>query len=89
MIYLGIFCSALGYYFYAYGLDVLGVTVCSVFLNLIPVVTVISGFFLFNERLSASTLAGGAVVIAGVYIATLGDSFLKRQVLVKRGTGWQ
>jgi drug/metabolite transporter (DMT)-like permease len=46
------------------------VTVCAVFLNLIPVVTVIAGFLLLGERLNAAQLTGGAVVILGVYLAT-------------------
>jgi len=76
VVYLGIFCSALGYYFYAIGLESLGVTVCSVFLNLIPVVTVIASFFIFKERLSARSLIGGAIIILGVYLATLGEALI-------------
>jgi drug/metabolite transporter (DMT)-like permease len=87
VVYLGIFCSALGYYFYAVGLESLGVTVCSVFLNLIPVVTVIAGFLIFGERLSASSLIGGAIVIIGVYLATIGGSLLRRRPSSKGGRG--
>jgi drug/metabolite transporter (DMT)-like permease len=71
--YLGVFCSALGYYFYVSALGSLGVSVSAVFINLIPVVTVLAGFFLLGERLSAVQWAGGAIVLVGVYLATLGS----------------
>jgi drug/metabolite transporter (DMT)-like permease len=70
VLYLAILCSAVAYYFYVVSLEVLGVTVCAVFLNLIPVITVIAGFLLLGERLNAAQLSGGAVVILGVYLAT-------------------
>lgn len=69
--YLGIFCSALGYWFYVYALQHLGVGTSSVFINLIPVVTVIAGFFALDERLKASQWWGAVAVISGVYLATL------------------
>jgi drug/metabolite transporter (DMT)-like permease len=67
--FLGIFCSALGYYFYAIAMERLGPGKSGVFLNLIPVVTVAAGFAL-GEKLSVTELAGGAVVVGGVFLAT-------------------
>jgi drug/metabolite transporter (DMT)-like permease len=69
-LFLGIFCSALGYWFYARSLEVLGM-VSSIFINFIPVVTVIAGFFILHERLTAVQWAGAALVLAGVYLAVL------------------
>jgi len=69
--YLGIFCSALGYWFYVYALQHLGVGTSSVFINLIPVVTVVAGFFALQERLAALQWWGALAVISGVYLATL------------------
>lgn len=71
VLYLGVFCSALGYLFYVIGLDVLGAGVSSVFINLVPVVSVAASFFILGERLSAVQLGGGAVAVAGVYLASL------------------
>ncbi len=71
VLYLGIFCSALGYLMYITSLDVLGAGVSSVFINLIPVVSVAASFVLLGERLSLLQLAGGAVAVAGVYLAGL------------------
>jgi len=71
ILYLGIFCSAIGYFFYITSLGVLGASIASVFINLIPVVSVTASFFILGERLSPLQLAGGVVAVAGVYIANL------------------
>lgn len=77
--YLGVFCSALGYWFYVYALQHLGVGTSSVFINLIPVVTVIAGFFALNERLASLQWWGALAVILGVYLATLQGLPFKRK----------
>jgi drug/metabolite transporter (DMT)-like permease len=67
--FLGICCSALGYWFYVRGLEALGMGVTATFINLIPVVTVIGGFFILGERLTPLQWLGAALVISGVYLA--------------------
>jgi drug/metabolite transporter (DMT)-like permease len=69
LVFLGICCSALGYWFYARSLEVLGVGVSSIFINFIPVVTVIAGFFILGERLLPIQWIGAALVLSGVYLA--------------------
>jgi drug/metabolite transporter (DMT)-like permease len=71
LLYLGVFCSALGYWFYVTSLDILGPGPSSTYINLIPVVSVIAAFFLLGERLSGLQLAGGAAAVIGVYLATM------------------
>jgi drug/metabolite transporter (DMT)-like permease len=71
VIFLALGCSALGYWLYAHAMEVLGVSVTSVFINLIPVVTVIGGFIVLNERLTFLQGAGAALVLAGVYLTIL------------------
>ena len=68
--YLGLLCSALGYWLYLTVLDRLGPGRASVFINLIPVVSVLAAFLILHERLAAHQLAGGLVAIAGVWLAT-------------------
>jgi len=68
--YLGLFCSALGYYLYVYSLEKLGIGTVSLFINLIPVVTVISSYFILSETISPSQLAGGGLIVASVYLAS-------------------
>jgi len=69
LFFLGICCSALGYWFYVQALEGLGVSVCAIFINLIPVVTVICGFFILGDRLSPLQWVGAGLVITGVYMA--------------------
>lgn len=74
LVYLGIFCSAFGYYVYAYALDKLGANIAALFLNLIPVVTVIASCFILGEHLSYMQILGGLIVIISVTMANWGDS---------------
>jgi drug/metabolite transporter (DMT)-like permease len=69
IIFLGIFCSALGYWFYAQSLEVLGVGTTSLFINFIPVISAIGGFLILGERLQTLQWLGAALVLAGVYLA--------------------
>jgi len=69
IIFLGVFCSALGYYIYVYALGELGVDIASLFINLIPVVTVIGSFFILGEKITPAQLTGGGVIIMAVYLA--------------------
>jgi drug/metabolite transporter (DMT)-like permease len=69
MVFLGIFCSALAYWFYSQALRDLGIGTTSFFLNLVPVVSAIGGFFVLGERLRPLQLLGAGLVLAGVYLA--------------------
>lgn len=71
VLFLAVFCSALGYLFYIISLETLGAGVASVFINLIPVVSVIASFFILGERLSQLQFGGAAVAVIGVYLTTL------------------
>ncbi|MFZ5647568.1 MAG: DMT family transporter [Bacillota bacterium] len=68
--YLGIFCSALGYYLYVYAMKKLGISVVSLFINLIPVVTVVSSYFILGEEITTVQMTGGALIVASVYLAS-------------------
>jgi drug/metabolite transporter (DMT)-like permease len=69
VVFLGIFCSALSYWFYAQSLQVLGVAVSAIFINFIPVITAIAGFFLMGDRLYPVQWAGAVLVLSGVTLA--------------------
>ncbi|MCL2044456.1 MAG: DMT family transporter [Treponema sp.] len=71
LVFLGVFCSALGYWLYARSLAVLGMSVSSMFINLIPLVTVFFGFLIMRDRLTFLQLTGAALVIGGVYLSML------------------
>ena len=70
VLYLGLICSAAGYWLYVATIDHLGVGKASVFINLIPVVAVIAAFFLLGDRLGTFQWIGAAIALLGVYLAT-------------------
>jgi drug/metabolite transporter (DMT)-like permease len=69
LVFLGICCSALGYWFYAHSLEVLGMSVSAIFINLVPLLTVIFGFFVMHDRLTVLQWCGAALVMGGVYLS--------------------
>jgi drug/metabolite transporter (DMT)-like permease len=52
LLFLGVCCSAVAYIGYIYAVKRLGATLTASFLNLVPVVTVISGFLVLHETLT-------------------------------------
>jgi len=68
LIYLGVFCSAFAYFFYVYASKRLGSTVSAAFLNLIPVVSVVSGYLVLGERISLIQAVGMGIVILSLFI---------------------
>jgi drug/metabolite transporter (DMT)-like permease len=77
LIYLGIFCSALGYFAYMFALDKLGPNITTLFLNLVPVVAVGSSCLILGERLTYLQISGGVLVIIAVTIANWGRNHEK------------
>lgn len=71
VLFLAIFCSAVGYFLYIFALNQLGVTVTTLFVNFLPVVTVISSFFLLHEIISSLQIVGGIIVIFSVCLITI------------------
>jgi drug/metabolite transporter (DMT)-like permease len=71
LLFLGIGCSALGYWFYVISLNRLGVTISALFINFIPAVTAVAGFFMLGERLTPPQWAGAVLVLFGVTLAMM------------------
>ena len=76
IIYLAVVCSGLGYFFYVYALKVLDVAITTLYLNLVPVIGVISGYFILAESILPIQMVGGVVIIFAIVIANL-DKTLK------------
>ena len=71
LAFLGVFCSAGAYVAYLYGLQKLGPILPSAFLNLIPVVTILTGIVLLQEMPSWSQLIGAALIIGSLTALTI------------------
>jgi len=69
LLLLGVFPSSFSYMFYTYSVKVIGVSRTSVFTNLIPIITAIASFILFNEEVTWVKILGISIVILGLYIA--------------------
>jgi drug/metabolite transporter (DMT)-like permease len=68
LLYLALFCSALAYYLYNLAVKSLGATVSSMFLNLIPIVSIIGGVLVLNERISLLQLGGMLLIMLSLFL---------------------
>lgn len=69
-LYLGIFPSVVALVLYNRAVDLLSPSQASVFLNLLPVVTMAGAYIWLNETITVIQLVGALVVVAGVFLTT-------------------
>ena len=70
ILFLGIFCSGLGYLFWYSALEKKDSSIVGMYLYLEPLVTLIGAYFLLGEEIKWITLTGGGMTLIGVYLAT-------------------
>lgn len=70
VLFLGIFCSGLGYLFWYSALEKKDSGSVGMYLYLEPLVTLMGAFLFLGEPIYWITLVGGAMTLAGVYLAT-------------------
>lgn len=68
LLYLGVFCSAVSYFMFLYSIKKLGPTVSSAFLNLIPVVSVLAGYLILDEKLLPIQYGGMLIIMASLFL---------------------
>lgn len=78
-LYLGIFPSFIALLFYNTAVERLGASKASVFLNLLPVVTMTGAYFWLGEKVSVAQVTGALLVILGVVMTTQ-PKVLKRKI---------
>ena len=71
MGFLAIFGTAIAYTWFTDAVHRLGAGHASIFINLVPVFAVLQAAVLLDERLGLAVLAGGALVIAGVWLTSI------------------
>lgn len=76
VLYLATICSGLGYFFYGYALKTVDVVVTTLYLNCVPVVGVISGYFILNEQILPIQILGGAIIILGIFVTNLDKTLM-------------
>ena len=72
LFYLGIFGTVLGFVWYYEGIQKLGLSKASLFINFVPISAIILAFLLLNEPITLSLLAGAVMVSLGVYLTNKG-----------------
>ncbi len=70
VIYLGVLSSAAAYLLFIYALETLEATVCNIFINLIPVVTVSAGIIFLNEKITLLQGFGAFIIISSILMLT-------------------
>lgn len=68
IVFLAVFSSALCYFLYGYALKKLDVVITTLYLNLVPVVGVFSGWCILDEIILPVQFWGGAIIISGIII---------------------
>lgn len=75
LLYLGLLSSVVGFFLLNFSLSRMTASRTAVFLNLIPVVSVFAGVIFYGERLGLWQVAGGALILMGVW----GTNYLANQ----------
>jgi drug/metabolite transporter (DMT)-like permease len=70
LLYLGTLSSAIGYFLYNWSLTHLNAGQAASFVNLMPIAGIVIAILFLGEHVVALQIAGGAVVLAGVWLAT-------------------
>ena len=68
IFYLGFFGSVLGFTWYYQGIQKIGASKASVFINFVPVSAVILAYLILKEKLDLSLITGAIMVISGAYL---------------------
>jgi len=68
ILFQAVFCSFIGYLLYIYALKRLDVALTTIYLNLIPVVGVLSGYLILKESVLPIQLVGGLITLLAIVI---------------------
>ena len=68
VLFLGLFNSSIAYFLNMFAIRRIGVTLSNLFLNFLPVVTMLMGIVLYGTMPSAKQIIGGALVIVSVFM---------------------
>ena len=83
LFYLGFFGTVLGFFWYYEGINQIGPTKASVFINFVPISAIILSFFILNEQITISLFIGAVLVVSGVYF-TNASKLLKNTGYMQR-----
>lgn len=73
ILYMAIFASVLGYLFQLIAIQHIGASKASIFINLVPIFTMVQSVVFLHEALRPVILVSAAIIISGVYLVTCAD----------------
>ncbi len=85
--YLGLFGTVIGFLWYFQGIQEIGPSRASVFINFVPVNGVLLATLILGEPLNLSLLGGGLLVVCGAYLANAPKPLFWRKDLAAKSTG--
>ena len=68
LLFLGIFGTAVGFSLYYQAIRTIGSARSGVFINLVPLFSILLAWLMLGETVRSSVLAGGVILLAGVYL---------------------
>ncbi len=68
LFFLGLFGSAVGFFWYYEGIRAIGASRAGVFINIVPISAIVLGFLILGEAIDASLVVGAVLVSIGVYL---------------------
>ena len=68
IVYLAVLGTVVGFLLYYRGIDKIGVSRASVFINFVPVFAILSGWLFLNENITVSLCVGAIMVVVGVFV---------------------
>lgn len=68
LLFLGLICSAMGYVIYNFAAKKLGNVTCTVFLNLMPVITIAGGIVILDECITPIQIIGSVIIISSIFL---------------------
>jgi len=74
---LALICSALCYFLYGSALSHLSPVAISIFINLIPLVTILGGVAFLKETVTVMQLSGGLLIVASIFLVNLPEKRAK------------
>jgi drug/metabolite transporter (DMT)-like permease len=84
LLFLGIFVSGIGYWYWGKALEVLDASRVSIFIYLEPLVTLIAAIILLHEKFILISAVGGIIIMIGVAIVNGGFARIVARVIFKK-----
>lgn len=79
LLFLAVFCSCIAYVLYIYCLEKLGATIITTYINLQPIISLVSAWLILKESINITQIIGSSIIIIGVFFVSIGDKFNKEK----------